>query len=199
MKHAIALRWNPGRWASSSIACSSARSLSRGRAQTDIGSASISMAPPASSSRRRIFPSIARSACCSVGAGEMIELAASHFLPSRRSRSRWPTARSSAAASSPTARRAIDHAERDPAAPHEFDIVVTCTASTLPIIGRGLLTRGQAAPARAVFIVDLAVPRDVEPQAADLTTSSCTRGRAFGHRPENPRSAARRPVQAERT
>jgi glutamyl-tRNA reductase len=52
---------------------------------------------------------------------------------------------------------------------HEFDIVVTCTASQLPILGKGLLERVVKARRHApIFIVDLAVPRDVEPEAADL-------------------------------
>jgi glutamyl-tRNA reductase len=54
-------------------------------------------------------------------------------------------------------------------APHEFDIVVTCTASTLPIIGKGLLEsvvrQRRHAP---VFIADLGVPRDVEAEVAGL-------------------------------
>ena len=51
----------------------------------------------------------------------------------------------------------------------EFDIIVTCTASTLPILGKGLLERVVKARRHApVFIVDLAVPRDVEPEAAEL-------------------------------
>ena len=51
----------------------------------------------------------------------------------------------------------------------EFDIVVTCTASSLPILGKGLLERVVKARRHApVFIVDLAVPRDVEPEAGDL-------------------------------
>ena len=51
----------------------------------------------------------------------------------------------------------------------EFDIIVTCTASTLPILGKGLLERViKARRHEPVFIVDLAVPRDVEPEAAEL-------------------------------
>ena len=51
----------------------------------------------------------------------------------------------------------------------EFDIIVTCTASTLPILGKGLLERVVKARRHSpVFIVDLAVPRDVEPEAAEL-------------------------------
>jgi glutamyl-tRNA reductase len=51
----------------------------------------------------------------------------------------------------------------------DFDIIVTCTASTLPIIGKGLLERVVKQRRHApVFVVDLAMPRDVEPEAADL-------------------------------
>ena len=52
---------------------------------------------------------------------------------------------------------------------HEFDIIVTCTASTLPILGKGMLERVVKQRRHApVFVVDLAVPRDVEPEAAEL-------------------------------
>jgi glutamyl-tRNA reductase len=51
----------------------------------------------------------------------------------------------------------------------DFDIVVTCTASTLPIIGKGTLERVVRKRKHApVLIVDLGVPRDVEPEASLL-------------------------------
>jgi len=51
----------------------------------------------------------------------------------------------------------------------DFDIVVTCTASTLPIIGKGMLERVVKQRRHApIFIVDLGVPRDVEPEASEL-------------------------------
>ena len=50
-----------------------------------------------------------------------------------------------------------------------FDIIVTSTASSLPILGKGMLERAIKARRHApMFIVDLAVPRDVEPEAAAL-------------------------------
>jgi glutamyl-tRNA reductase len=52
---------------------------------------------------------------------------------------------------------------------HKYDIVVSCTASTLPIIGLGMVERAiKARRHRPMFIVDLAVPRDVEPEVARL-------------------------------
>jgi glutamyl-tRNA reductase len=51
----------------------------------------------------------------------------------------------------------------------EFDIVITGTASTLPILGKGMLERAlKARRRRPIFIVDFAVPRDVEAEAATL-------------------------------
>src|SRR4030095_13976120 len=52
---------------------------------------------------------------------------------------------------------------------HEFDIVVPGTASQLPILGKGLIESAlRARKRRPMFIVDFAVPRDVEPEVADL-------------------------------
>jgi hypothetical protein len=56
-----------------------------------------------------------------------------------------------------------------PARLHEFDIVVSCTASTLPIIGLGAVERAlKARKHRPMFMVDLAVPRDIEPEVKAL-------------------------------
>ena len=140
------------------------------RTHTDIGSASVSMAAAAAKLAERIFPSIATQRLLLVGAGEMIELAAAHFA------SRKP-------ATITVANRTLERGERlaqriggraitlaeATARLHEFDIVVTCTASTVPIIGKGLLERVIKLRKHApLFIVDLGVPRDVEPEAACL-------------------------------
>ena len=72
------------------------------RTHTDIGSASISMAAAAVKLAERIFPSLSDQRLLLIGAGEMIELAATHFARAQaRARSPSPTARSSAATSSP--------------------------------------------------------------------------------------------------
>jgi len=47
----------------------------------------------------------------------------------------------------------------------EFDIVVSCTASTLPLIGLGAVERAlKLRKHRPMFMVDLAVPRDIAPE-----------------------------------
>jgi len=140
------------------------------RTHTDIGSASISMAAASVKLAERIFPSISSERVLFVGSGEMIELAATHFA------ARSPK---SITIANRTLERGRQLAERFgaeaitltelPERLPEFDIIVSCTASTLPILGKGLLERVVKARRHApVFIVDLAVPRDVEPEAAEL-------------------------------
>jgi glutamyl-tRNA reductase len=141
------------------------------RTQTDIGSASISMAAAAVKLAERIFPSIAEQQLLLIGAGEMIELAATHFAAknpksitvSNRTMERGEKLADRFAAEAITLNELPDRL-------HHFDIVVTCTASTLPIIGKGMLERViKQRKHRPVFIVDLAVPRDVEVEASDLS------------------------------
>ena len=56
-----------------------------------------------------------------------------------------------------------------PARLHEFDAVVSCTASTLPLIGLGAVERAlKLRKHRPMFMVDLAVPRDIEPEVKHL-------------------------------
>ncbi len=140
------------------------------RTQTDIGSASISMAAAAVKLAERIFPALADQRLLFIGAGEMIDLTATHFA-ARNPRSITIANRTLERGRELAARfraEAITLNEM-PDRLHEFDVIVTCTASTLPILGKGLLERVVKARRHApVFVVDLAVPRDVEPEAAEL-------------------------------
>jgi glutamyl-tRNA reductase len=137
------------------------------RTHTDIGSASISMAAASVKLAERIFPSIAEQKLLLIGAGEMIELAATHFAARRpksitvanRTMERGEALADRFSASAITLAEVPDRLAN-------FDIVVTCTASTLPILGKGLIERAiRERRHRPMFIVDLAVPRDVEPEA----------------------------------
>jgi glutamyl-tRNA reductase len=140
------------------------------RTQTDLGSASISMAAAAVKLAERIFHSISGQRLLLVGAGEMIELAAKHFL------AKGPH---SMTVANRTLGRGRDLASRLgaeaitlnelPGRLPDFDIIVTCTASQRPIIGKALLERVIRKRKHApVLIVDLGVPRDVEAEAADF-------------------------------
>jgi glutamyl-tRNA reductase len=140
------------------------------RTHTEIGTASISMAAAAVKLAQRIFPSIADQRLLLIGAGEMIELAATHFAAQKprliavanRTLERGEKLADRFGA------EAITLAEL-PERLAQFDIIVTCTASTLPIIGKGTLERVVKLRRHApIFIADLAVPRDVEAEAARL-------------------------------
>ncbi len=140
------------------------------RTQTDIGSASISMAAASVKLAERIFPSIAQQRLLLIGAGEMIELAATHFA-ARSPKSVTVANRTLERGSKLADRFGADAITLNelPDRLHGFDIIVTCTASTLPILGKGMLERVVKQRRHApIFVVDLAVPRDVEPEAAEL-------------------------------
>jgi glutamyl-tRNA reductase len=140
------------------------------RTQTDIGSASISMAAASVKLAERIFPSISEQRLLLIGAGEMIDLTATHFA-ARKPKSITIANRTIERGRELAARFAAEAITLNemPDRLHEFDIIVTCTASTLPILGKGLLERVIKTRRHApIFIVDLAVPRDVEPEAAEL-------------------------------
>ena len=140
------------------------------RTQTDIGGASISMAAASVKLARRIFPTLEETHLLLIGAGEMIDLAATHFAAAAP-RSITVANRTLSRGEALAARfgaNAITLAEL-PEQLARFDIIVTSTASSLPILGKGLLERAvKARKHRPVFIVDLAVPRDVEPEAREL-------------------------------
>jgi glutamyl-tRNA reductase len=140
------------------------------RTNTDIGSASISMAAAAVKLAERIYPSLADQHLLLIGAGEMIDLAAAHFAAkhpksitvANRTLERGEQLAARFGANAITLNELPDRLA-------QFDMIVTSTASSLPILGKGLLERAiKSRRHRPMFIVDLAVPRDVEPEAADL-------------------------------
>jgi glutamyl-tRNA reductase len=140
------------------------------RTSTEIGAHSISMAAAAVRLAGQLFEDLGRTKVLFVGAGEMIELTATHFAgkaPRSMAVANRTLERGEKLAShlGAQALRLADLPERL----HEFDIVVSCTASTLPIIGLGAVERAlKARKRRPIFMVDLAVPRDIEPEVARL-------------------------------
>jgi len=140
------------------------------RTTTEIGAQSVSMAAAAVRLAQRIFENISGQRVLFIGAGEMIELCATHFAAQKPRE---------LVVANRTAERGEKLAERFngrsiplsdlPARMHEFDIIVSCTASTLPIIGLGAVERAvKARRHRPIFMVDLAVPRDIEPEVGKL-------------------------------
>ncbi|QVN17020.1 glutamyl-tRNA reductase [Burkholderia pyrrocinia] len=140
------------------------------RGTTEIGTQSVSMAAAAVRLAQRIFEKVSDQRVLFIGAGEMIELCATHFA------AQGPR---ELVVANRTAERGQRLAERFngrampladlPARMQEFDIIVSCTASTLPIIGLGAIERAvKARRHRPIFMVDLAVPRDIEPEVGKL-------------------------------
>lgn len=140
------------------------------RTSTEIGTSSVSMAAAAARLAERIFGDIAEQRVLFIGAGEMIELCASHFAarqPKQITVANRTVARAEALSSRFNARAISLSDLPEQLALH--DIVVTCTASPLPILGKGMVERAiKARKHRPIFIVDLAVPRDVESEVAEL-------------------------------
>jgi glutamyl-tRNA reductase len=140
------------------------------RSTTSVGAASVSMAAAAVKLAARIFPSLKDQSVLFIGAGEMIELCATHFA-------------AQGPANITVANRTLERAERLAHRfngraielrslaehLHQHDIVISCTASSLPILGKGLVERAlRARRRRPIFMVDLAVPRDIEREAGEL-------------------------------
>jgi len=140
------------------------------RSQTAIGAQSVSMAAAAVRLSERIFPSVSNTHVLLIGAGEMIELTATHFAA--QSPKSITVANRTVERAQGLASRFLGNAMRlaDLSAElHKFDIVVSCTASALPILGKGLIERAiKARKRRPMFMVDLAVPRDIEPEVGGL-------------------------------
>jgi glutamyl-tRNA reductase len=140
------------------------------RSTTEIGAHSVSMAAAAVRLSQRIFDKLSEQNVLFIGAGEMIELCATHFAAqnpksltiANRTLDRGET----------LAHRYNGRAIRLADLPQQlanFDIVVSSTASSLPIIGLGMVERAiKARRHKPMFMVDLAVPRDIESEIGRL-------------------------------
>ena len=140
------------------------------RTSTAIGANTVSMAAAAVQLAERIFESVSSQKILFIGAGEMIELCATHFCA--RQPKQVTVANRTVERGRVLADRFGGHAIRlDELADTlgQYDIVVSCTASPLPIIGLGMVERAiKARRHRPMFMVDLAVPRDIESEVGEL-------------------------------
>ncbi|MDQ6627388.1 MAG: glutamyl-tRNA reductase [Pseudomonadota bacterium] len=141
------------------------------RSSTEIGSHSISMAAASVRLASQLFESLGRTRVLLVGAGDMIELAAAHFA-ARQPMQLTIANRSNEKAEALASRFGATTMPLSdlPTRLAEFDIVISCTASSLPIIGLGAVERAlKARRHRPMFMIDLAVPRDIEAEVARLS------------------------------
>ncbi|MFW8566180.1 glutamyl-tRNA reductase [Orrella sp. 11846] len=140
------------------------------RSTTAIGEQSVSLAAAAVRLSERVFGELNNSKVLFIGAGEMIDLCATHFAArnpaqmtvANRTRERAETLAARIGASTMRLAELPDRLA-------EFDVVVSCTASTLPILGLGMVERTTRQRRRLPMVmVDLAVPRDIEPEVGRL-------------------------------
>jgi glutamyl-tRNA reductase len=140
------------------------------RTDTDIGSSPVSVAFAAVSLAKQIFGDLKETTVLMVGAGETIELAARHLhsqgvdkiIIANRSVERAQKLADEFNGEAISLQHISDHL-------YKSDIVIASTASPLPIIGKGTVERAlRQRKHQPIFMVDLAVPRDIEPEVNDL-------------------------------
>jgi glutamyl-tRNA reductase len=141
------------------------------RSSTPIGTQSVSMAAACVRLASRIFERLDETRVLFVGAGDMIELVATHIAAQKPRAMTF--ANRTVARAELLATRFSAQAMRLADMPDElanYDIVIACTASSVPIIGLGAVERAiRQRRRRPMFMVDLAVPRDIEAEAGKLS------------------------------
>jgi len=140
------------------------------RTDTEIGASAVSVAFASVNLAKHIFANLEKVRVLLVGAGETIELVAKHLYENKVGKITVANRTIARAAhmSEKFGAKAITLAQI-PEQMAQSDIVISSTGSTLPLIGKGMvegaLSKRKHQP---IFMVDLAVPRDIEEQVADL-------------------------------
>jgi glutamyl-tRNA reductase len=142
----------------------------RVRSETRIGENAVSIASATVSLARRVYSDLSAHTALMVGAGEMNALTARHFLSAGVKRlviaNRTLGRAQTLAAELKAYAVGLEDLDKELA---EADIVITCTASTVPLITKSTAEAAiRARRRRPIFMVDLAVPRDIDPAVADL-------------------------------
>jgi glutamyl-tRNA reductase len=141
------------------------------RTDTLVGATAVSVAYAAVSLAKRIFTDLSDQTVLLIGAGETIELVArhlkqngaKHLIVANRSIQRAQNLADEVGSEAITLSQIPDKLA-------QADIVVASTASTLPILGKGAVERAlKQRRHKPMFMVDLAVPRDIEPEVAKLS------------------------------
>lgn len=140
------------------------------RTDTDIGRNPVSVAYTAVSLARQIFAELGNKKALLLGAGETISKVAEHLaeagigqiaIANRTLRN----AETLAAQFQGEAMQLTDIAEQL----HRFDIVIGSTGSSLPVLGKGAVEEAiRKRRRRPMFLVDIAVPRDIEAGVSEL-------------------------------
>ncbi|MBF7072562.1 glutamyl-tRNA reductase [Glaciecola sp. MH2013] len=140
------------------------------RTETDIGANAVSVAFAAVQLAKQIFSRLDKSNVLLVGAGETIELVAKHLIDAQtqtitvanRTLSRAAALAESLDGKAITISQVPEHLAN-------ADVVISSTASSLPLIGKGMVaTALKQRKHKPMLLIDLAVPRDVEQEVGEL-------------------------------
>jgi glutamyl-tRNA reductase len=142
----------------------------RVRSETRIGANAVSLASATVSLARRVYADLSEHSALLIGAGEMNALTARYFRSAGVKRmviaNRTLSRAQTLAAELNALAIGLDGLDKELP---DADIVITCTASPSPIISKAAVEAAiRARRRRPIFMVDMAVPRDVEPSVADL-------------------------------
>jgi glutamyl-tRNA reductase len=141
------------------------------RTDTAIGNSPVSVAFAAVSLAKQIFSDLSEQTALLVGAGETVELAARHLnqngigriIVANRTVEKAHILASQFEGYAIALTELSNHLA-------EADIVISSTASPLPVLGKGTVESAlKERKHRPIFMVDIAVPRDIEPEVADLS------------------------------
>jgi glutamyl-tRNA reductase len=140
------------------------------RTDTQIGSSPVSIAYCAVKLSEKIFTDLSEQTVLLIGAGEMIELCAQHL-------------NQKGVSNMIIANRTIENAKKIAsqynaqsvslkqfsAIIHQADIIISSTAASVPIIGKGLIESAlKQRKHKPMFMLDIAIPRDIEPEVGQL-------------------------------
>jgi len=141
------------------------------RTETAIGANPVSIGFAAVQLARQIFTDLAETRALLVGAGEMIDLVGKHLREQGVSRiiiANRTLARAEKLAAELGGATAVLLSDLHDVLP-QADIVISCTGSPLPVIGKGMVESAlRKRRYRPMFMVDIAVPRDIEPEVDRL-------------------------------
>lgn len=140
------------------------------RTETAIGENPVSVAAAAVNMARQLFADFSDNNALLLGAGRTTELVARHLK--QAGIRRLTIANRTLSRAQALAQDVGGHAALLGDVPDllmDADIVISSTASSLPVLGKGAVERAlKARKHRPIFMVDIAVPRDIEPQVAEL-------------------------------
>ncbi|ARD21377.1 MULTISPECIES: glutamyl-tRNA reductase [Shewanella] len=140
------------------------------RTETEIGAAAVSVAFAAVSMAKHIFSSLSTTNVLLIGAGETIELVAKHLkdnevagiVVANRTVERAQAMCEEFNATAITLQEIPDYLPK-------ADIVISSTASPLPILGKGMVEKAlKQRRHQPMLLVDIAVPRDIEAEVGEL-------------------------------